>query len=512
MTLRVIQKFEKYRDHYVLKKAEEHAHWTVPGIMVDPTKINESTESLLYDYQSAGAILVNNLTSKLGSTLFPTGRPSFKIDIDNDLESLAAASGVSMEDMRRGASALERKATDQLFKNASLSKLYQAIKLLLVTGNALLYRDPQRQEFLCWNLHSFVVKRNAYAQPVECILRQVVELQDVPPDWQEAYKANHPGAKGDSILNLYTEILWDWQLTRPTVYVASSLEDVPVGKIAEYPVHLCPYVLLAWNIQVGEHYGRSYVEEYAGDFAKQSLLSEQLGLYELEALKMLYFVDTSAGGDTDLLQEASTGQFVSITGGVVSDHDVGDHNKMTAIAERLNEVFMRLSRAFMYNGVQRQAERVTAEEIREVANEAESLFGGNYSVLAESMQAPLAYLTMLEVAQSSSNDNAINSLIQGEYKPVIMTGLKALTQNAETQNLLRAVQEAVAAVQITQLSQLYDPDKIIELILQNNSVDAAALQKSPEQLQAEQELQEAAQVAEEHALQSQQEILEMEMQ
>lgn len=103
---------------------------------------------------------------------------------------------------------------------------------------------------------------------------------------------------------------------------------------------------------------------------------------------------------------------------------------------------------------------------------------------------------MFEVAMGSASAEAINSLIQGEYRPVIMTGLKALTQNAETQNLLRAVQEISVAIGLTQMSSLYDGDKIIELILQNNSVDSASLEKSPEQLQAEQEQQQAMMEAE----------------
>lgn len=488
-------KFTKYRDTYVINKAEEHAEWTVPAIMVDPAKAQNGTQRLQYDYQSAGALLVNNLTSKLSGTLFPTGRPSFKIDLNNELELLARAAGISMEDMRRGASALERKATDQLFKNASLSKLHTAIKLLLVTGNALLYRDPERQEFLVWNLHSYVVKRNAYGKPVEVILRQLVELQDLPPDWQDEYKQKHTGADPSYVAEVYTEIVWDWHKQVPTTYVATSVDEVAVGDIATYPVHLCPYILLAWNVQSGEHYGRSYVEEYAGDFAKQSMLSEQLGLYELESLKLINLVDGSSGGDTDELQAAETGDFVNASANALHAYDNGDFQKMQAISNSLSEIFQRLSRAFMYNGVQRQAERVTAEEIREVAAEAESLFGGNYSVLAESLQSPLAYLTMFEVAQLSESSDAVNSLIQGEYKPVIMTGLKAITQNSETQNLLRSVQEIQVAAALAEVSALYDIDKIVELILQNNSVDTEALQKSPEQLQAEQKQAEAQQQA-----------------
>lgn len=60
--------------------------------------------------------------------------------------------------------------------------------------------------------------------------------------------------------------------------------------------------------------------------------------------------------------------------------------KMTADA-----IESRLSYAFMLNSaVQRSGERVTAEEIRYVANELEDTLGGIYSILSQELQLPLA--------------------------------------------------------------------------------------------------------------------------
>lgn len=50
-----------------------------------------------------------------------------------------------------------------------------------------------------------------------------------------------------------------------------------------------------------------------------------------------------------------------------------------------------MSFAFLLNSaVQRQGERVTAEEIRYVAGELEDTLGGVYSILAQELQLPLA--------------------------------------------------------------------------------------------------------------------------
>ena len=62
----------------------------------------------------------------------------------------------------------------------------------------------------------------------------------------------------------------------------------------------------------------------------------------------------------------------------------------------------------------------------------------------------------------------------------------ALTRNAETQNLMRATQEAAAVVPaLAQLSKRFDTERVIELIFNNNSVDLEAVSKDADQIAAE---------------------------
>ena len=138
----------------------------------------------------------------------------------------------------------------------------------------------------------------------------------------------------------------------------------------------------------------------------------------------------------------------------------------------------------MYTGQMRDAERVTAAEIRQVANEAENLLGGVYSLLAETVQTPIAYLTIYEVARASGN--LMLGVLNRTYKPQIVAGLPALTRAADTQNILQATQEAAAVVPaLGQLSKRFDTEKIVELIFRNNSVDLDAISKSADQIAQE---------------------------
>ncbi len=480
----VAQQFEALRDMQGIKKAEMFAQYTIPSLMTDANRPQGHAEVLQSDYQSDGALLVNNLTAKLAGALFPAGRSFFKLDVDAKLKEAAEASGTSLEDLARGSSEMERMATAQLFKNASLSKLHRILKLAIVTGECLVQRNIELSKFRVWNRHSYAVRRRPTGEVQEIILKESLRLDSLPESVQQAVLNKRPQPASSSV-ELYTHIqhrsLQDG--AQVLVEVQQYVDDIPVGEASEYPEHLCPYFVVAWNVPDGEHYGRGYVEEYAGAFAKHSMLSEQLGLYELESLSLLNLVDESAGGVIDDYQKADIGEFIPGKAQGITAYERGDYNKIQAVQQGLTAIVQQLSRAFMYTGQQRNVERVTAEEVRHVAAEAETLLGGAYSVLAEVLQAPLAYLCMYEVALENGSQELLYELMAKQFQPEIVTGIPALAQAADTQNLIRAVQEAQVIIPVlAELSQKYDVDKLLEHIMINNAVDTTIFTKSPEQL------------------------------
>lgn len=487
-------RFTTYQDASAIRKAERFAKFTVPSLMANATR-EGTAETFEADFQSVGALLVNNLTAKLASALFPAGRPFHKIKIDASLKEVAAAQGIDDSTLMAGAAEMERLSTEQLFKNAALSRLHRALKLAIVTGDCLLYRDVDRHKFLVWNMHSYAVRRNTFAEVEEVILRQRVRFDALPAVTQEEYKRVKPTVRPDEVVDLYTEVVYDREHTG-LVYVSQSIDDKAIGEVSEYPEHLCPYIVVSWNVPDGEHYGRGYVEEYAGDFTKLSLMSEQLGLYELESLQLLNLVDESAGAAVDDYQEADIGDYVPGKVNSVTAYERGDYNKIQTIRGGLQEIAMRLSQAFMHTGNVRDSERTTAEEIRTVAQEAENLLGGTYSILAETLQAPLAYLCMYEVALDTADTDIIYEVVSKQYRPEIVTGIPALTQATETQNLMRATGELAQIIPVlAELSLRFDPEKIIEMVMHNNSVPLDAISKSPEQIQQEAEQMQAQQEA-----------------
>jgi hypothetical protein len=100
----------------------------------------------------------------------------------------------------------------------------------------------------------------------------------------------------------------------------------------------------------------------------------------------------------------------------------------------------RLSFAFLLNSaVQRNGERVTAEEIRFMAQELEGALGGVYSLLADEFQLPVAKLVMMQLEK----DHKLPKLPEGTVNPSVVTGLDALGRTHELSRLDAALQGAV---------------------------------------------------------------------
>lgn len=493
--------WQDYRDTAAVYRAEQYAKFTIPSLMVDPLKglKGESAREIEHDFQSVGAFLVNNLASKIINSLFPANMPYFKLEVSDELEDAAAEEGIDTSELNSRLSVLERDSTKQVFLHGGQHKLTRVGKLLVVAGDCLLYRDSETKQFMVWTRQSFSCRRKPTGELKVAVLKQRFDWDELDENIQkDAEKKRHQKYTKGTMVDLYTVIKTIPGKPNNKVRVWHELDGVQVGAVDEYPEHLSPYLVPVWNLADGENYGRGLVEEYAGDFARLSLVTEQLGMYELESLNILNLVDESAGGVVDDYQEADTGDYVPGKTGAITAYERGDYTKMQAVQSALSLLVQRLSQAFMYTGQQRDSERTTATEVQVVAREAEITLGGVYSLLAEALQAPLAYLSMAEV--SEGNNGMLLGILSRDFKPTITTGIPAMTRSADTANLLKATQEAGAiAPALAQLSKRFDVEKVIEKIFQGNSVSLEEISKDPEQIAAEAKAEQDAAMATEQA-------------
>lgn len=473
--------FERYRDDNVILKSRQYAHWTLPKLMAELS--HHGTAAVLErDYQEIGPLLVNNLAAKLAALLFPANRPFFGISPSPRLLAAVTARGIEQSDFQGGLAKWEMDASQQLFLNASYNQLTLAVAHLIVTGNTLTYRDSKAKRTVAYGLQSFGIRRSGAGVMLDCVLREFESFAGLSAEIQAMLVTRFPNKyrmdRYDTNVEVFTRITRSDRGDGNVVYiVAQEIECMPIGTPGTYPEHLCPWQAPTWSLIAGEHYGRGLVEDYAGGFANLSDKSEALALYGIAAMKFVNMVAPGQGASIDDLNKAETGEYVQGTTGAITVQETGDGGKITAMRGEISDAFTNLSKAFMYTGNTRDAERVTAYELRQQAQEANTALGGQYSALAESFQVPMAHVLLTEVEPT-----ALQGILSKDLKLDILAGIPALSRGIEVQNLLSSAQDAAAIVPpLLQLDNRIDPRKLLDLIYAGQSVDTTQFHRSKEE-------------------------------
>lgn len=469
--------FAKYRDDALLSKLEEYAQWTIPSVFPREGSMgNFQNASIEYDFQSKGALVVNRLATKLARTLFPANTSFFRMDLSDEVKKLFQQQQI--DDIL----SYENKACERIFLNASYAQLVQAMRLLIITGECLLFRF--NDSIRVYSLRNYVAKRSALGDVLELVIVEKKFYSEL----DAAVQAVIDTQPNDDQLDLYTHVK---KTPKGTWVVRQEINGKDIGTHAEYINKLCPYIPVTWNFVNGDNYGRGYVEDYAADLFKLSELSRALAEYELEMLRILHIVNPAGIFDTHTAESAPSGTYVHGDPAAVTPYESGEYNKVLQIRQDLQLIEERLDVAFMYTGNSRDGERVTAYEIRANAEEAEQVLGGVYSQLSQNLHLPLAYLLLHE-----ENDQIIYDIERENLKLNILTGLQALSRSSENQNLVVACSEINTVIPtFTQLglSKKWNIDTIAESILVANGVNIKSMQYSEEELlqiqQAEQEAQ-----------------------
>jgi hypothetical protein len=153
--------------------------------------------------------------------------------------------------------------------------------------------------------------------------------------------------------------------------------------------------VLAPALLPGEDYSRCFVEEYIGDLVTLEALEKALTQGAAALAKLIFLVRPNATTSVNDLNAAESGAFVVGMPEDVAMLALDKARDFTFVAARADHIERRLSFAFLLSSsVQRNAERVTAEEIRYMAQELEQTMGGMYPTLATSIQKPLVRMQL----------------------------------------------------------------------------------------------------------------------
>jgi len=466
-----------------LDRAREASKLTIPGLL--PPEGHDKTQSFSTPWQSVGARGVNNLAAKMLLAAFPANIPFFRFQIDDfTLEELTQQEGMRAE-VEKGLGKIER-ALQTEFNDAESGyrvDLVESLKHLIVAGNVLLFMPTKGTNIRVFHLDRFVARRDAEGNLLEVITVEYLDRKTLPGEIADQLSEDieeHTGVDKD--LPLYTRTYLSdegkWEMEQEVTGL--------VVNTGSYKRDRCPFMALRWSAISNEDYGRGYVEEYYGDL--QSLEGLSQTIVEGAAIAAKVVIGKRPNSKTKIKDFAKAENGAIITGDLENDLTTWQADKgidirvaqtqAVGIEQRLNLAFLLSTQAV------RDAERVTAEEIRFIASELEDSLGGVYSLLSQELQLPF----IKRLQWRLEGKGRIPKLPKDDIKPIIVTGVEALGRGQDITNLRSALEDLAILQNLPpEIGQRVNLGDLATRIFTARGVDTEGLFKSDEEIQAEQQ-------------------------
>jgi hypothetical protein len=420
-----------------LRRAEDCAALTIPSLL--PPEGYNGSSKLDQPYQSVGARGVNNLAAKILLALFPPGSSFFRLSLDDKvLEELTAEFDGDQKKIdaarttfEAGLGKMERSVLTRLEQVGARAPLHDGVRHLLVAGNVLL-QILGRGQVRCHYLNKFVCKRDPEGNPLEIVVKECFARATLPLNVLtivEAADAANPEKSPANTVDVYTHIRLvdgEWK-----AYQEVMGQLIP-GTEGSYPKDKSPWIPLRFTRIEGESYGRSMVEEYMGDLRSLEALAQAIVEIAGIAATVRFLVNPAGVTKAERLARARNGAFVPGDAKDVTSLALDKIQDFRVAKETADGIEKRLGEGFLLGSAAvRDAERVTAEEVRLIASELEQALGGFYSVLAQELQYPLVARYM----HIMTADKTLPVLPKDTVRPSIVTGLEALGRGGDLQKL-----------------------------------------------------------------------------
>lgn len=491
-----------------LNRAKDCARLTIPYLIPeDDIGHNETLPSL---YQAVGANGVTNLASKLLMTMLPPNEPCFRLRVNNMLmeQEQEQVDKTFRTEIDKGLSRMEQSVLADIEEKGDRSVVFEGNQHLIVSGNGLYYDDPD-DGLRFFPLSRFVVDRDPSGTPVEIIVRETISMDSMDDSLREQILTAVEGGveeestgEGESILNIdhqdrerekdvdiYTHLTRDgdtWNIYQEARGVVLE------GSTGTYKADSCPWFPVRMYSIAGESYGRSFVELQLGDLTALESLSQ--ALVEGSAISAFAVGLVNPNGITSAraVTEARNGDFLEGNADDVQFLQVQKGADLSVTAQQVQRLTTTLQTSFlMMEGVRRDGERVTAEEIRTIARELEAGLGGVYTLVSQEFQLPFIRSRMAHMAKKK----LLPELPKGTVRPSVVTGFEALGRGNDKQKLIEFLQFILQTMGEQSAAYLNVPNAI-QRLASAIGIPTEGLVKTEEDIQKEQqEAQQQAQQA-----------------
>jgi hypothetical protein len=256
---------------------------------------------------------VVNLSAKLIMALLPPQTSFFKLQVRDEKLGEMYDPQIKTE-LELSFSKIERMIMDHINASRDRVVLHQALKHVIVSGNALLYMG--KDGLKNYPLNRYVIDRDGDGNVTEIVTKEMVNreivfgknIKKVTPVNQPMGGVVSSGIQDDEV-EVYTWVRLDVQSGRWTWHQEAGDVVIPNSR-SSAPKNASPWIPLRFNTVDGEAYGRGRVEEFLGDLKSLEALSQALIEGSAAAAKVLFLVSPSATTKPQTIAQAGNGAIV----------------------------------------------------------------------------------------------------------------------------------------------------------------------------------------------------------
>ena len=441
--------------------AEKISLITLPYLM-RKDGATSSTKMVSSASQSFNGSLLNNLKAKMGMSLLPPSTSSFRLKPDaSEMMELFGDNEQAREAVATELAMAMDNINSELENQQIRSDMFDMVLQLIAVGSVVVEKIPN-DGIQLHTLKNFVVKLDARGRPLKICIKEVLVFL---PDGIEVKKKQEE-------YELYT--MCEYDNDAKNWVVTQDLDGEAVGEEKRYKDYdSLPFRYLGWTWMTGETQHRPFAEDYFADMLQVDKLSMLNTAGAITAAKVLLMVNPR-GGRTRKQDVAlsSNGDVIDGHADDVTAFQLQKSHDFSVSNEREQEIKKQLLKSFLDTGsVTRDAERVTAEEIRVMAQQLESsTLAGVYSKLSLGWSKWIVQHIM----------NEINTKFES-VEVDVLTGLDSLGRSQEGQKLDSFVNKLAST---EKLSWIKDGE-LIRRWASYDGVNTIGLVKTTEEKRAE---------------------------
>ena len=454
---------------------------TLPYLIEKDTSSQPNHKKLTTPWQSCGSKAVVTLAAKLMLALLPPQTTFFKLQVRDDKLGEEIPPEIRSE-LDLSFSKMERMVMDYIAASSDRVVVHQALKHLIVGGNALIFMG--KDGLKNFPLNRYVVNRDGNGNVLEIVTKEIISRKvlgiELPKPDPLTVVDQSVGSNNDDV-EVYTYVRLDEKSGR-WIWHQEAMDKIIPNSRSTAPKKASPWLVLRFNTVDGEDYGRGRVEEFLGDLKSLEGLSQALVEGSAAAAKVVFLVSPSSTTKPATIAKAGNGAIVQGRPEDVAVIQVGKTADFSTAAQMSQTLDKRISDAFLVLNV-RQSERTTAEEVRLTQLELEQQLGGLFSLLTIEFLVPYLNRTLLILQRSKEIPNIPKDLV----RPQIVAGVNALGRGQDRESLTSFITTIAQTLGPEALMSFINPSEAIKRLAAAQGIDVLNLVKTEQQLQQEQQ-------------------------